>query len=66
MPRASKTPSETQAGSPEGLPSGVRLQSVYGFIDEYGDRWHWDVGQVVRNPFVIAILIMREAPVVVV
>jgi hypothetical protein len=32
-------------------------------VDEYGDRWQWDCGQVVRNPFVIGLLDGRAAPV---
>jgi hypothetical protein len=63
MPREPKIPARETA---VGLPAAVRLRNVYGFVDEYGDRWHWDVGQIVRHPFVIAMLIERQAPVVVV
>lgn len=45
------------------IPEAVRFEVVYGFVDEYGDRWHWDCGQVVRNPYVIRLLIERAAPV---
>ncbi|HTQ70969.1 MAG TPA: hypothetical protein VMH92_05685 [Acidocella sp.] len=41
----------------------VRLVAIHGFVDDYGDRWHWDCGQIVRNPFVIAMLRERGAPV---
>jgi hypothetical protein len=66
MARASKAHAGDQEALPEALPAGVRLEKVYGFVDDYGDRWHWEVGQVVRNPFVIAMLLKRKAPVVVI
>ena len=66
MARASKAHAGDQVVLPEELPSGVRLEKVFGFVDEYGDRWHWEVGQVVHNPYVIAMLLERKAPVVVI
>jgi len=44
-------------------PVAVRFAAVFGFVDEYGDRWHWESGQIVRNPFVIELLMARAAPV---
>lgn len=44
----------------------MRFVAVYGFVDEHGDRWHWDCGQIVRNPFVIELLTGRGAPIEVV
>lgn len=41
----------------------VRFTAPYGFCDEFGDRWHWMPGQVVRNPFVLALLHARLAPI---
>lgn len=55
MARAAQVKSETI--------KPVRLTSPYGFIDEYGDRWHWDANQIVRNPAIIALLLERGAPV---
>lgn len=66
MVRAGKTAARVRVVLPGDLPSGLRLCGAYGFIDDYGDRWHWDDGQVVRNPFLIDMLIKRKAPVVVV
>jgi hypothetical protein len=51
------------AGIDTGIPVSIRFTAVYGFVDEYGDRWQWDCGQVVRNPFVISLLNGRNAPV---
>ncbi len=64
MARARKTQAKLRVVLPEELPSGVRLCGAFGFIDAYGDRWHWDGGQVVRNPFLINMLMLRKAPVV--
>jgi hypothetical protein len=44
------------------FPASVQLEAVYGFIDEYGDKWQWDCGQIVRNPLVIEMLQERAAP----
>ena len=41
----------------------VRFLAVYGFVDEYGDRWHWECGQIVRNPVIIEMLDGRGAPI---
>ncbi len=46
-----------------GVPIAVRVLAVYGFVDEYGDRWHWDCEQIVRNPFVVGLLVQRRAPI---
>jgi hypothetical protein len=59
-PQASSTTKETPADSKS---AGVLVLEVYGFVDEYGDRWHWDAGQIVRNPFAVEMLIRREAPI---
>jgi hypothetical protein len=37
-------------------PSVVRVLDEAGFIDDHGDRWHWQAGAVVRNPYVIELL----------
>jgi hypothetical protein len=46
-----------------GIVAAMRFEAVYGFVDEYGDRWHWERGQIIRNPFVIKMLLKRRAPV---
>jgi hypothetical protein len=66
MARVSKAHAGDLVVLPEALPSGVRLEKIFGFVDEYGDRWHWEAGQVVRNPSVIAMLLERKAPVAVI
>jgi hypothetical protein len=66
MARASKAHAGDHEALPEALPSGVRFEKVFGFVDEYGDRWHWEAGQVVHNPAVISMLLNRQAPVVVI
>jgi hypothetical protein len=45
------------------MPASVRFAAVYGFVDEYGDRWHWNRGDIVRNPYVVRLLLSRAAPV---
>ena len=42
---------------------GLRFTAPYGFCDDHGDRWHWLAGQAVRNPYVLALLRGRSAPV---
>jgi hypothetical protein len=54
------TPQET---SITGVISAVRFTATYGFIDEFGDTWHWRPGQVVRNPYVLSLISTRSAPV---
>ena len=44
-------------------PSAIRFLSPYGFIDEFGDSWHWRADQVVRNPYVLGLLVLRNPPV---
>ena len=44
------------------VPSPVRVLVPFGFLDDFGDRWFWDAGAVVRNPMVIALLAERCAP----
>ena len=51
------------ASAPEVALSAVRVLSVCGFVDEHGDRWHWNANDIVRNPFVISMLLERNAPV---
>lgn len=71
MPRVSKGVAQATPEQPEDAvapevapaPSPVRILSVHGFIDEFGDRWHWNAGDLVRNPFVIAMLVERGAPI---
>jgi hypothetical protein len=62
LPGRSIATSEKLVGANFSLPSCIRLAEAFGFIDEFGDRWHWESGQVVSNPFVIAMLIERVAP----
>jgi hypothetical protein len=43
--------------------TGLRITRPYGFQDEFGDCWFWNLGSIVRNPYVIGILLNRKAPV---
>ena len=51
------------AAAPPGLPSGGRLLRPFGCFDDHGDQWHWLPGAVVRNPYVVGLLLSRQAPV---
>ena len=61
-----ETPSP-DAGADEAqapTPVAVRVLDVSGFIDDFGDRWHWLAGTVVRNTYVIGLLEAHCVPVV--
>ena len=49
-PEADATPAEASS------PAAVRVLVVAGFVDAFGDRWHWTPGAVVRNPYVVGLL----------
>lgn len=54
--------SDAQQGSAPAAVSGLRFLKAYGFQDEYGDVWFWHPGAVVRNPYVLGLLLGRAAP----
>ncbi len=61
MPKAKAVgetlPPDAEAAPAEAsMPAAVRIVRTAGFIDEFGDRWHWAAGDIVRNPYVIGLL----------
>ncbi|MBV8656614.1 MAG: hypothetical protein JO142_02205 [Burkholderiales bacterium] len=59
-----EVPPTDAAPEPAPLPSAVRFQREFGFLcEETGNRYHWQEGQVLANPELIAIAIGRHAPV---
>ena len=46
------------------LPAGLRVTAEFGFVDDYGDPWHWNAGDLIRNPEVVRLVHERgELPV---
>lgn len=39
--------------------TGLRVVAEFGFIDDYGDRWHWRAGDLIRNPDVVGLVLSR-------
>jgi hypothetical protein len=48
----------------EKVPDRVTVASYYGFYDEDGNGRFWSEGQVVTEPDDIALLIKRDAPLI--
>jgi hypothetical protein len=48
--------------SPTPAPIPVRFLRPFGFTDDYGDKWRFGAGDIIRNPFVLGLIEGRGAP----
>ena len=64
-PKIAKAPKAQKPAKDDAskLPESVILTSVYGFIDEAEQAYHWIEGQIETDAAKIKMLIERQAPV---